>query len=126
MIVTGAGGGDPVGQSPAHTPPRVGGGLGVGGVVRPPVHGVHVDHSLDKPEHDLLPEVRLTRLSILFLARARRQALVTVLKVASLDMKEVKMCFSLSVQTATALGIILAVFSFVIEVTEVISSLILT
>ena len=70
--------------------------------------------------------MRLTRLSILFLARARRQALVTVLKVASLDMKEVKMCFSLSVQTATALGIILAVFSFVIEVIEVISSLILT
>ena len=70
--------------------------------------------------------MRLTRLSILFLARARLQALVTVLKVASLDMKEVKMCFSVSVQTATALGIILAVFSFVIEVTEVISSLILT
>ena len=68
----------------------------------------------------------LTKLSILFLARARLQALVTVLKVASLDINDVKMCFSVSVQTATALGMILAVFSFVIAVTEVISSLIST
>ena len=61
---------------------------------------------------------------ISFLARARLQALVMVLKVASRDMKEVKICFSPSQQTATALGIILAVFSFVIAVTELISSLI--
>ena len=47
-----------------------------------------------------------------------------VLKVASRDMKEVKICFSPSQQTATALGIILAVFSLVIAVTELISSLI--
>jgi len=62
---------------------------------------------------------------ISFLARARLQALVMVLKVASLDMKEVKICFSPSQQTATALGIILAVFSFVMAVTELIRSLIL-
>ena len=61
---------------------------------------------------------------MLFLCSARLQALVMVLKVASRDMKEVNMCFSLSVQTATALGIIFAVFSFVIAVTEVIRSLI--
>ena len=61
---------------------------------------------------------------MLFLCSARLQALVTVLKVASRDMKEVNMCFSLSVQTATALGMIFAVFSFVIAVTEVIRSLI--
>ena len=67
----------------------------------------------------------LTELSILFLASARLHALVIVLKVASLDMKDVKMCFSVSVQTATAFGIIFAVFSLVIPVTEVIKSLIL-
>ena len=61
---------------------------------------------------------------MLFLCSARLQALVMVLKVASRDMKEVNMCFSLSVQTATALGMIFAVFSFVIAVTEVIRSLI--
>ena len=71
----------------------------------------------------MLADLILTEL-ISFLARARLQALVIVLKVASRDMKEVKICFSPSQQTATALGIIRAVFSFVIAVTELIRSLI--
>ena len=55
----------------------------------------------------------------LLLVTAFLQALVIALKVASLEMREVKVWVSSSVDTATALGMILAVFSFVIEITEV-------
>ena len=41
------------------------------------------------------------------------------LKVASLEMREVKVWVSSSVDTATAFGKILAVFSLVMEITEV-------
>ncbi len=41
------------------------------------------------------------------------------LKVASLDRREENMCVSSLVDTPTALGMILAVFSFVIAITEV-------
>ena len=46
------------------------------------------------------------------------QALVIALKVASLEMRDVKVWVSSSVETATALGMILAVFSLVMDVTE--------
>ena len=46
-------------------------------------------------------------------------ALVMALKVASLEMREVKVWVSSSVLTATAFGMIFAVFSFVMELTDV-------
>ena len=59
---------------------------------------------------------------ILLLARAFLQALVITLYVASLEMKEVKVWTSSCVETATALGMIFAVFSFLIAVTAVIAT----
>ena len=53
------------------------------------------------------------------LVTAFLQAFVMALKVASLEMREVKVWVSSSVDTATALGNILAVFSFVMEITDV-------
>jgi len=59
------------------------------------------------------------RFARLFLATAFLQAFVIALNVASLDIKEVNVWVSSSVETATALGMILAVFSFVMVVTEI-------
>ena len=64
----------------------------------------------------------VTRVWRLLLARARLQACVATVKVWSREMKEVKRCFSWSVNTATALGMIIAVLSFVMLVTLVIGS----
>ena len=47
------------------------------------------------------------------------QAFVMALKVASREMREVKVWVSSSVLTATAFGMIFAVFSFVMEITDV-------
>ena len=60
----------------------------------------------------------LTMLWRLSLATALLQNFVIALKVASLDMREVKVWVLSSVETATAFGIILAVFSFVINTTD--------
>ena len=64
----------------------------------------------------------VTKVWRLLLARARLQACVATVKVWSRDMKEVKRCFSWSVNTATAFGMIIAVLSFVMLVTLVIGS----
>ena len=64
----------------------------------------------------------VTRVRRLLLARARLQACVATVKVWSREMKEVNRCFSWSVNTATALGMIIAVLSFVMFVTLVIGS----
>ena len=53
-------------------------------------------------------------------------AFVMALKVASLEMREVKVWVSSSVLTATAFGMIFAVFSFVMEITDVSGICILT
>ena len=65
-----------------------------------------------------ISESLLTRFARLFLATAFFQDLVIALKVASLEIKEVKVWVSSTVDTATALGMNLAVFSLVMDVTE--------
>ena len=54
----------------------------------------------------------------MFLAIAFFHDLVMALKVASLEIKEVKVWVSSTVDTATALGMNFAVFSLVMDVTE--------
>ena len=64
----------------------------------------------------------LTMFPMSFFDRAFIHAFVITVKIASLEMKEVKVWISSWVDTATVLGMILAVFFFLMAVTEVMAN----